>query len=77
MYTSESLFRFRGVFKNLCMRGPTMLENWEMLGSSPVRLMQERLEKVCGHTANGYVSEKSGTNVIPEKEPNNAAFPKQ
>ena len=39
-------------------------------------LTPERLEKVCGHTSNVYVTEKSDTNVVPEKEPNNAVFPK-
>ena len=34
----------------------------------------ERLEKVCDHTANVYVSEKSDTNIVPEKEPNNAVL---
>ena len=36
----------------------------------------ERLEKACGHTYNVYVTEKSDTNIVPEKEPNNAVFPK-
>jgi hypothetical protein len=38
--------------------------------------MPERLGKACGYTTNAYVSEKSDTNIVPEKEPNNAAFPK-
>ena len=36
----------------------------------------ERLEKACGYTSNVYVSEKSDTNIVPEKEPNKAGFPK-
>ena len=40
-------------------------------------LTSERLEKVCGHTPNAYVIEKSDTNIVPKKEPNNAAFPRQ
>lgn len=46
-------------------------------GSSAVNLMPERLEKACGYTPNAYVSEKSDTNVVPEKESNNAVLPKQ
>ena len=34
----------------------------------------ERLEKVCDHTSNVYVTEKSDTNIVPEKEPNNAVL---
>lgn len=41
-------------------------------------LKPERLEKACGYTTNAYVSEKSDTNIVPEKEPNNVVFfPKQ
>ena len=34
----------------------------------------ERLEKACGHTSNMYVTEKSDTNIVPEKEPNKAVL---
>ena len=34
----------------------------------------ERLEKVCDHTSNVYVTEKSDTNIVPEKEPNKAVL---
>jgi len=34
----------------------------------------ERLEKACGYTSNMYVAEKSDTDIVPEKEPNNAVL---
>jgi len=36
----------------------------------------ERLEKekACGYTSNMYVTEKSDTNIVPEKEPNKAVL---
>lgn len=33
--------------------------------------------KVCGHNPNVYAPEKSDTNIVPEKEPNNARWPDQ
>ena len=40
----------------------------------PAEKKPERLEKACGHTSNVYVTEKSDTNIVPEKEPNNAVL---
>ncbi len=37
-------------------------------------LKPERLEKACGHTSNVYVTEKLDTNIVPEKDRNNAAL---
>jgi hypothetical protein len=35
-----------------------------------------RLGKACGHNPSAYATEKSDTNIVPEKEPNKAGFPK-
>lgn len=50
-----------------------MFENREISETSGKTVQKpERLEKACGHTSNTYVTEKSDTNVVPEKELNNA-----
>lgn len=53
----------------LYVREPGDLRNLRQAVQKP-----ERLEKACGHTANVYVFEKSDTNIVPEKEPNNAVL---
>jgi len=39
-------------------------------------LKPERLGKVCGHTPNANIFEKSDTDIVPEKEPNKVDYPK-
>ena len=53
----------------LYVREPGDLRNLRQAVQKP-----ERLEKVCDRTTNVYVSEKSDTNIVPEKEPNNAVL---
>lgn len=53
----------------LYVREPGGLRNLRQAVQKP-----ERLEKACGHTANVYVFEKSDTNIVPEKESNNAVL---
>ena len=52
-----------------------MFENREISEASEGK-PQERLGKVCGRKPNVYVTEKSDTNIVPEKEPNKTVFPK-
>ncbi len=52
-----------------------MLENREISEISDSN-MSERLGKVCGHTPNANIFEKSDTDIVPEKEPNKIGIPK-
>ncbi len=54
-----------------------MLENREISEiSSGRRGLLERLGKASGQNPNVYVTEKSDTDIVPEKGPNKTSFPK-
>lgn len=55
--------------RTLYVREPGDLSDLRQAAQKP-----ERLEKACGYTSNAYVTEKSDTNIVPEKEPNNAVL---
>ena len=58
--------------ETLCMLGNSRPRTGRSQRFSTVARQTERLGKVCGHTPNVHVFEKSDTGIVPKKKPNKA-----